>query len=117
MIDLDIFGRGEIKRLSYELRHEQLRHQETKREVQYLRGVKTSQAATVDMLMQELRAADELIRQLKATEQKLFQMYKASEAARQELAQNAQEREALSPSSVACGESFPPGGSQKEEPA
>ena len=86
-----IFGRGEIKRLSWELRHEQLRHQETEREANYLRGVKTSQSAVIDRLMQEIRAQDELIRQLQATEKKLFAMYTESEKARQGLARRAQE--------------------------
>lgn len=85
MIDLDIFGRGEIKRLNYELRHKDYKCQELENENRYLRGVKTSQSAVIDRLMQEVRAQDELIRQLQATEKKLFQMYTASEAARQDL--------------------------------
>ena len=90
---MSIFGKNEIKRLTWELRHEQLRHQETQREAQYLRGVKTAQSATIERLMQEIRAQDELIRQLQGTEKKLFQMYNESERARQALARKVREKE------------------------
>lgn len=89
MIDLDIFGRGEIKRLNYELRQSSYKVQELENENKYLRGVKTAQAATIDRIVKELRAQDELIRQMQGTERKIFQMYNASEAARQELMEKA----------------------------
>lgn len=93
MIDFDIFGRGEIKRLNYELRHEQERHKETQREAQFLRGVTTAQAAAVERLQKEIRAQDELIRQMQETEHRLFSMYTASENARKSLAEKAGDAE------------------------
>ena len=93
MSKVSLFGRRrEIERLRFDLVIAGEKARELEKENQYLRGVRTSQAATVDTLMQELRASDELIRQLKATERKIFQMYNASEAARQDLARKARER-------------------------
>ena len=82
MIDLDIFGRGEIKRLNYELRQSSYKVQELENEVECLSRTEQAQRATIEYLMKEVRAADELIRQMKETEQKLFAMYNASEGAR-----------------------------------
>lgn len=95
MSKVKLFGRRrEIERLRFDLALAGENIKELEAEICYLNGVKTVQAATVDMLIQEVRASDELIHQLKATEKKLFQMYNASEAARQELARKAREREA-----------------------
>lgn len=91
MIDLDIFGRGEIKRLNYELRQLDYKKQELENENKYLRGATNAQAATIERLQQEIRAQDELIRQMQETEHKLFGMYDASEKARKSLAEKTRE--------------------------
>ena len=99
MIDLDIFGRGEIKRLNYELKQCDFKRQEAENEAECLRRVTAAQSITVERLMKEVRAQDELIRQMQETEKKLFSMYNASEAARQELARKVRETRAGGP----CG--------------
>lgn len=83
---MSIFGRREIERLKFQLALAKAENDEQTKEIRYLTGVQNAQAATIEALSKELRASDELIHQLQATERKLFQMYNASETARQELA-------------------------------
>ncbi len=84
MIDLlDLFGRGEIKRLGYELRDRENKLKAAEHELSYLRGLRTAQAAAVEALQERLRSEEELNRQLQHTNRKLFGMYRASEEARQ----------------------------------
>lgn len=84
MIDLlDLFGRGEIKRLNYELRERENQLKAAAHETSYLRGIRAAQGAAVEALQERLRAEEELNRHLQHENKKLWDMYRASETARQ----------------------------------
>ena len=92
MIELDLFHRAERKRLRYDLREKSNQAQELEREVTFLRGVRTAQGAVIEMLQEQLRAEQELNRHLQHENKKLWDMYRASEAMRQKMAEREREQ-------------------------
>ena len=111
MIDLlDLFGRGEIKRLNYELRDRENKLKAAQHETSFLSGIRTAQGAAIEALQERLRAEEELNRHLPHENKKLWDMYRASEAARQKAV--GERRGSDAPSSVACGDNFSPKGGE-----